>query len=104
MAMYDPTMGIPQFQAHSAEPYDRGLRLSWSGVLGGTALGWAAFSLLMLVGAAIGLAKVDPTSAQPASGLGAASGIYGAIALIATSFFGAYLAVRIAGNRRRPDA
>jgi hypothetical protein len=104
MAMYDPTMGTPQFQAHSAEPYDRGLRLSWSGVLGGTALGWAAFSMLMLVGAAIGLAKVDPTSAQPANGLGAASGIYGAIVLVATSFFGAFLAVRIAGNRRRPDA
>ena len=104
MATYDRTMGSPQFQAHSAEPYDRGLRLSWSGVLGGTALGWAAFSLLMLVGAAIGFAKVDPTSSQPANGLGAASGIYGAIVLVATSFFGAYLAVRIAGNRRRPDA
>lgn len=104
MAIYDPTMGTPQFQAHSAEPYDRGLRLSWSGVFGGTAVGWAAFSLLMLVGAAIGLAKVDPTSSQPASGLGAASGIFGAIVLVLTSFLGAYLAVRIAGNRRRPDA
>ncbi len=104
MATYDTSMGRPQFQGHSVERYDRGLRLSWSGIIGGTALGWAAFSLLMLVGAAIGFAKVDPMSSQPANGLGAASGIYGAIALILTSLFGAYLAVRIAGTRRSNDA
>lgn len=104
MATYDPAISRTQFQGHSLEPYDRGLRISWSGIVGGTALGWAAFSLLMLVGAAIGFAKVDPTSTQPAEGLGAASGIYGAIVLLLTSFFGAYMAVRIAGTRRSPDA
>jgi hypothetical protein len=104
MATYDTTMGSSQFQGHSDEPYDRGLRVSWSGIIGGTALGWAAFSLLMLIGAAIGFAKVDPMSAQPANGAGAASGIFGAVVLILTSFFGAYLAVRIAGTRRSNDA
>lgn len=98
------SMSSPQFQAHSDEPYDRGLRVSWTGIISGTLLGWAAFSLLMLVGAAVGLAKVDPNSAQPASGLGVGSGVFGGLVLLASSFFGAYMAVRIGGNRRRPDA
>ena len=91
------------FQSLSNEPYDRP-RVSWTAVFGGTVLGWAAMSLLSLIAAAIGLAKLDPTSPQPGSGAGVATGIVGAILLIATSFFGAYMAVRIAGNRRRPDA
>jgi len=91
------------FQSLSQEPYDR-MRVSWTAIFGGTLLGWATMSLLSLVAAAIGLAKLDPTSPQPGSGAGVATGIVGAILLIVSSFFGAYMAVRIAGNRRRPDA
>lgn len=91
------------FQSLSDGSHDR-LRVSWTGIFCGTALGWAALSLLSLIAAAIGLAKLDPTSPQPGNGAGVAAGIVGAILLIATSFFGAYMAVRIAGNRRRPDA
>lgn len=91
------------FQGLSDERHDRH-RVSWTAIFCGTALGWAALSLLSLVAAAIGLARLDPTSAQPGNGAGVASGIVGAILLIATSFFGAWMAVRIAGNRRRPDA
>jgi len=105
MAMYDPVLaGSPQFQGHSDVRYDRGLRISWSAVVAGTALGWAVFSLIGLVGAAIGLAKFDPYSANPASGLGAGSGVFGVVALLVSSFLGAYLAVRIAGDRRRSEA
>ena len=72
MATVDPILGSSsQFQAHSDSRYDRGLRISWSGIVGGTAIGWALFSLLSLIGAAIGLAKFDPYSADPANGLGA---------------------------------
>jgi len=103
--MYDPVLaGSPQFQGHSDVRYDRGLRISWSAVVAGTALGWAVFSLIGLVGAAIGLAKFDPYSANPASGLGAGSGVFGVVALLVSSFLGAYLAVRIAGDRRRSEA
>ena len=105
MAMYDPVLASsPQFQGHSDVRYDRGLRISWSAVVAGTALGWAVFSLIGLVGAAIGLAKFDPYSANPANGLGAGSGVFGVIALLVSSFVGAYLAVRIAGDRRRSEA
>jgi hypothetical protein len=105
MAIYDPVLaGSPQFQGHSDVRYDRGLRISWGGIVAGTVLGWAVFSLLSLLGAAIGLAKFDPYSANPANGLGAASGVFGVIALLVSSFLGAYLAVRIAGDRRRSEA
>ncbi|MGZ6126236.1 MAG: hypothetical protein ACXWLR_14815 [Myxococcales bacterium] len=105
MAMYDPILaGSNQFQGHSDVRYDRGLRISWSGVVAGTAIGWALFSLIGMLGAAIGLAKFDPTSANPANGLGAGSGIFGVVALLVSSIVGAYLAVRIAGDRRRSEA
>src|SRR5437764_1349605 len=100
MASYDTSY---ESQVHSTGA-DRPLRLSWSGIIGGTALGWSIFSLLSLIGAAIGFAKFDPYSAQPASGLGAGSGVFGIIALIASSFLGAFFAVRIAGSRERNDA
>jgi hypothetical protein len=57
-----------------------------------------------LIGAAIGFAKFDPYSAQPADGLGAGSGVFGIITLLVSSFIGAYIAVRIAGDRRRSEA
>src|SRR5437763_1404717 len=100
MASYDTSY---ESQVHS-NLAERPLRLSWSGIIGGTARGWGIFSLLSLIGAAIGFAKFDPYSAQPASGLGAGSGVFGIIALIASSFLGAFFAVRIAGSRERNDA
>lgn len=105
MATYDPVLaGSTQFQGHSDVRFDRSLRISWSGIVAGTALGWAVFSLIGLLGAAIGLAKFDPYSANPANGLGAGSGIFGGLALVISSVLGAYLAVRIAGDRRRSEA
>jgi len=101
---------IPFLQVHlssRATPRsatDRGLRISWGGIVAGTVLGWAVFSLLSLLGAAIGLAKFDPYSTNPANGLGAGSAFFGVIALLVSSFLGAYLAVRIAGDRRRSEA
>ena len=105
MATYDPDLArSPQFQAHSDARYDRGFRISWSGIVAGTALGWATFSLLGLIGGAIGLAKMDPYAANPANGLGVGSGIWGILTLLVSSFLGAWLAVRIAGDRRRSEA
>src|SRR5438045_2308128 len=82
MTSYDTSY---ETQVHSTA-VERPRRLSWSGIVGGTALGWGIFSLLSLIGAAIGFAKFDPWSAQPANGLGAGSGIFGVIALIVSSF------------------
>ena len=105
MASYDSVLtSSHQFQGHSDVRFDRGLRISWSGIVGGTALGWAIFSLIGLLGASIGLAKFDPYSANPANGLGGGSAVFGVLALLVSSFAGAYAAVRIAGDRRRSEA
>jgi hypothetical protein len=104
MAAYDSSAAnTPQLQEHPAR-YESNLRVSWTGIIGGTALGWALFSLLTLLGAAIGLSKIDPSSAHPGSGLDVGSGIFGVFALVASSFFGAFMAVRIAGQIRRSEA
>jgi len=99
-----PEGALVGFQGHSEVRFDRGFLISWGGIVAGTVPGWAVFSLLSLLGAAIGLAKFDPYSANPANGLGAGSGIFGVIALLVSSFLSAYLAVRIAGDRRRSKA
>jgi hypothetical protein len=105
MATYDTGYeSRTQFQGHSDHRLERPLRISWSGIVGGTALGWGIFSLLSLIGAAIGFAKFDPYSAQPGNGLGAGSGIFGIVTLLVSSFVGAFIAVRIAGDRRRSEA
>src|SRR5437763_15028386 len=105
MATYDTAYESgPQFQGHSINRLDRPLHISWSGIVGGTAIGWGLFSMLSLIGAAIGFAKFDPYSPQSANGLGAGSGIFGLFVLIVSSFLGEYFAVRIAGARRRSEA
>ncbi|GAC1341329.1 MAG: hypothetical protein NVSMB23_12690 [Myxococcales bacterium] len=105
MATYDPSYsGAHQFQGHSDARLERPLRVSWSGIVGGTALGWGVFSLLTLIGAAIGFARFDPYSAHPGNGLDVGSGVFGTVALLVTSFLGAFFALRIAGDRRRTEA
>lgn len=105
MAMYDPTYATtPQFQGHSDARLERPVRLSWSGIVGGTALGWGIFSLLSLIAAAIGLARFDPYSADPGGGMNVGSSIFGIVALMLASFAGAFFALRIAGDRRRTEA
>jgi uncharacterized membrane protein len=104
MAVHDPSAAnTPHVKGHSARN-ERNFRVGWSGIIGGTALGWGLFSLLTLLGAAVGFAKIDPYSAHPASGLGVSSGIFGVVALMASSFFGAFVAVRIASESRRSGA
>jgi hypothetical protein len=102
MTNFDTSVVTPAYQEQAR--IDRPMRLSWSGIVSGTALGWGLFSLLSLIGAAIGFAKFDPWSTQPADGFGTGSAIFGIVALLASSFVGAFLAVRVAGDRRRDEA
>ena len=102
MTNFDTRVVTPGYQDQAR--LDRPMRLSWSGIVSGTALGWGLFSLLSLIGAAIGFAKFDPWSTQPADGFGTGSAIFGIVALLASSFVGAFLAVRVAGDRRRDEA
>ena len=105
MAMFEPS----RVESHTTEAgavarRDHALWIKWSGIVGGTVVGWGIFTLFTLVGAALGFAKLDPYSTHPANGLDVGSAIFGVLALVISSFAGAFLAMRIAGSHRRSEA
>jgi hypothetical protein len=101
MAMYDRT-----FAAGDAgrDLRARPIRLHWWAVFGGAAIGWGLLFFLSLLGLTIGLAAIDPYSPRPAAGGDLASAIWALAALVLSAFVGAYLIVRLAGERRRREA
>lgn len=99
MATYDRIYGAQSADSRLARP----LRLDWSALVGGSLLGWGIFLLLNMIGMAVGLSVVDPFAARPAlSNAGAA--IWGGCSAIIASFVGAFLVVRLAGDRRRGES
>lgn len=104
MATFDRSYGTTSFQSASDSRIDRKLKVDWSAVFGGTLLGWGLLFLLSVVGAAIGFASIDPYAVHPGAGLDTGSGIWALVAMIATSFLGAFFVVRISGDRRRSES
>src|SRR5690242_4799344 len=105
MALYEGSSSVQQQPYQGADARrDHALFIRWSGIVGGTVLGWGIFSLLTLVGTAVGFAKFDPYSVHPANGLDIGSAVFGVIGLVVSSFAGAYMAMRIAGVGRRTEA
>jgi hypothetical protein len=100
MATYDRTLA----SRASGDLRGRPLHLHWWAVFGGTVIGWGLLFFLSLLGLAIGLAPIEPYSAHLASGLDLGSAIWGIAVLVLCSIVGAYLVVRIAGERRRREA
>jgi len=87
----------------AADLRDRPVRLRWGAVFGGSAIGFGLFVFLSWLGLAIGLAAIEPWSASPI-GSGTGSALWSIAALFVCSTLGAFLAVRIAGERRRREA
>ncbi len=104
MATFDRTHGTTSFQSAADSRIDRKLNVDWSAIFGGTLLGWGLLFLLSVIGAAIGFASIDPYAVHPGAGLDKGSGIWALVAMIATSFLGAYFVVRISGDRRRSES
>ena len=66
-------------------------------------LGWGILLLLSMIGMIIGLSVIDPFGVRPAvSNSGAA--IWGGVSAVISSFVGAFLVVRLAGDRRRSES
>jgi len=101
MATYDST-----YSGRGGRPdlRDRPMHLHWWAVFGGGVVGWGLLFFLSLLGLTIGLAAIEPYSARPASGIDVGSAVWGLAALVLSSIVGAYLVVRIAGERRRREA
>ena len=104
MATFDRTYGTTSFQSAADSRLGRKLHIDWSAVFGGTLLGWGALFLLSVIGAAIGFASIDPYAVHPGAGLDTGSGIWAVVAMLATSFLGAFFVVRISGDRRRAES
>jgi hypothetical protein len=82
----------------------RSVHLRWWAVFGGSVIGWGLLFFLSLLGLTIGLGAIEPWSFRRAGGVDAGSAIWTIAALALCSFAGAYLVVRIAGERRRREA
>jgi hypothetical protein len=71
-----------------------GIRVSWGSIVGGVLLAVGLLILLTALGAAIGITAADPGQTD-AGTAGRAAGIYGAVALLLSLFFGGWASTRI---------
>jgi hypothetical protein len=103
MAVFDRNYGTTSARSAADSRLTRDLRLDWSALFGGSVLGWGILLLLSMIGMIIGLSVIDPFAARPAvSNAGAA--IWGGASAIVASFIGAFLVVKLAGDRRRSES
>ena len=103
MATFDRSSGTTSVRSAADSRITRDLRLDWSALFGGSVLGWGILLLLSMIGMIAGLSVVDPFGVRPAvSNSGAA--IWGGASAIVASFVGAFLVVKLAGDRRRSES
>ena len=103
MATFERSYGPPSGVSAADSRRSRQVRLDWSALLGGSLMGWGVLLLLSMIGMIIGLSVIDPFAARPAaSNWGAA--VWGGGSAIVASFAGAFLVVRMAGDRRRSES
>lgn len=79
------------------------LNLRWSGIFAGLVVGIAINLLLMLIGAAVGLAALNVAQPVNDATIPAAAALWNTVSMLLAAFFGAYVAARSAGLRRRSD-
>jgi len=82
-------------------PYFSAIR--WGAIFAGLVSGTASYLLLTLLGLAIGLTAVDPTSPEPVGRVPLATGIWTGISLIVSAFIGGHVAGRMSGLLRVTD-
>lgn len=93
-------VNITQTSPIVAEPYRLPLHaLRWGAIVAGLAVGIATNLLLILIGAATGLAVFDAGE----TGVPLAVVIWNTISMVASAFTGGYVAARTAGMRRNSD-
>ena len=103
MATFDRTYGTTSARSAADSRLTRDLRLDWSALFGGAVLGWGILLLLSMIGMIIGLSVIDPFGVRPAASNSGAA-IWGGVSAVISSFVGAFLVVRLAGDRRRSES
>ncbi|MBA2744473.1 MAG: hypothetical protein H0U43_09260 [Chthoniobacterales bacterium] len=98
------TTSTPHSTATSLEVtrgFDRSFaRISWGSILAGAIVALAVQLVLTLIGAAIGLATVDPASGDTpsATSLGIGGGIWLLLSSLISLYAGGYMAARLGGT------
>ena len=87
--------------AVSRRPYFSAIR--WGAVFAGVVSGTASYLLLALLGVAVGLTAVDPTSQEPVGAVPLATGIWTGISMLVGAFIGGYVAGHMSGLARSMD-
>ena len=103
MATYDRSYGTTSARSAADSRLARHLRLDWSALFGGAVLGWGILLLLSMIGMIIGLSVIDSFGVRPAAS-NAGAAIWSAASAVVASFAGAFLVVRLAGDRRRSES
>ena len=80
-----------------------GVRVRWSAVLAGWAVGLATQLVLTLVGLALGAWSIDLKDAEPAAGVPVGTGIWTGLSLLLSAFIGGYITARMSGSSLRSD-
>ena len=71
-------------------------RVSWGALLGGAAVGIATYTVLGLLGVAVGLSVADTTSAE---NLGLGAGVWAFVSLVVAMFFAGWLQLSAPSER-----
>ena len=80
-----------------------GVRVRWSAVIAGWAVGLATQLVLTLLGLAIGAWSIDLKEAEPVSGVPIGTGIWTGISMLVSAFVGGYITARMSGSALRID-
>lgn len=80
-----------------------GVRVRWSAVMAGWAVGLATQLVLTLLGLAIGAWSIDLQDAEPAGGVPIGTGIWTGLSMLISAFVGGYITARMSGSPLRSD-
>ncbi len=80
-----------------------GVRVRWSAVIAGWAVGLATQLVLTLLGLAIGAWSIDLQDTEPAGGVPIGTGIWTGISMLSSAFVGGYITARMSGSSLRSD-
>lgn len=80
-----------------------GVRVRWSAVMAGWAVGLATQLVLTLLGLGIGAWSIDLKDAEPVGGVPIGTGIWTGISMLISAFVGGYITARMSGSPLRSD-
>lgn len=79
------------------------VRVRWSAIFAGWAVGLAVQLVLTLLGLALGAWSIDLKEADPEAGMPVGTGIWTGLSILTSAFIGGYITARMSGSPLRSD-